>query len=50
MADIRFAGVADLPALHALVEGAYRGDSARRGWTHEAVMLGGQRTDQASLA
>lgn len=50
MADIRFAGVADLPALHALVESAYRGDSARRGWTHEADMLGGQRTDEAGLS
>ena len=42
--------MADLPALHALVESAYRGDSARRGWTHEADMLGGQRTDEAGLA
>ena len=39
----------DLPALHALVERAYRGDSARRGWTHEADLLGGQRTDLAAL-
>lgn len=38
-----------LPALHALVERAYRGDSARRGWTHEADLLGGQRTDLAAL-
>ncbi|WP_066650713.1 MULTISPECIES: GNAT family N-acetyltransferase [Sphingomonas] len=40
----------DVPALHALVESAYRGDSARGGWTHEADLLGGQRTDQAALA
>jgi GNAT superfamily N-acetyltransferase len=40
---------ADLPALHALVERSYRGDSARRGWTHEADLLGGQRTDMAAL-
>lgn len=39
----------DLPALHRLVHGAYRGDSARRGWTHEADLLDGQRIDQASL-
>ena len=50
MADIRAATDADLPKLHALVESAYRGDSARRGWTHEADMLDGQRTDEASLA
>ncbi len=49
VADIRFARAADLPALHALVESAYRGDSARRGWTHEADLLDGQRTDQAEL-
>ncbi len=40
----------DLPALHALVERAYRGDSARLGWTHEADLLGGQRTDLEALA
>lgn len=43
------ATAADLPALHALVERAYRGDSARRGWTHEADLLDGQRTDLAAL-
>ena len=41
---------ADLPALHVLVESAYRGDSARGGWTHEADLLGGQRTDLAALS
>ena len=39
----------DLPALHALVESAYRGESARRGWSHEADLLEGQRTDMAAL-
>lgn len=47
---VRPATAADIPALHALVESAYRGDSARRGWTHEADMLGGQRTDTGELA
>lgn len=47
---IRPATHADLTALHALVEGAYRGDSARQGWTHEADLLDGQRTDLAMLA
>lgn len=46
---IRLATPADLPALHALVERAYRGDSAKAGWTHEADLLGGQRTDLAAL-
>lgn len=39
----------DITALHALIERAYRGDSARLGWTHEADLLGGQRTDPALL-
>ncbi|MDB5686044.1 MAG: family N-acetyltransferase [Rhizorhabdus sp.] len=40
---------ADLPAIVALVNSAYRGDSARQGWAHEADYLSGQRTDEASL-
>ena len=44
------ATLADLPALHALIESAYRGDFARRGWSHEADLLGGQRTDLATLS
>jgi predicted N-acetyltransferase YhbS len=47
---MRAATAADIPALHALIESAYRGDSAKRGWTHEADLLGGQRTDAAALA
>ncbi len=46
---IRPAGEQDIAALHSLVESAYRGDSAKRGWTHEADLLGGQRTDLAAL-
>ena len=47
--DIRPATIANIPALHRLVERAYRGDSARKGWTHEADLLGGQRTDVDAL-
>ena len=43
------ASAADLQPLHALIESAYRGDSARRGWSHEADLLGGQRTDLEAL-
>lgn len=46
---IEVAGEGDLAALHALIEAAYRGDSARRGWTHEADLLDGQRTDIEAL-
>jgi predicted N-acetyltransferase YhbS len=48
--QIRHAVAADIPAVHHLVENAYRGDSARKGWTHEADLLGGQRTDAQALA
>ena len=44
------ATVEDLEALHALIHSAYRGDSARRGWTHEADLLDGQRADPEALA
>lgn len=40
----------DLDALHALIHRAYRGESAKAGWTHEADLLEGQRTDPESLA
>jgi GNAT superfamily N-acetyltransferase len=34
---------ADAPALKALLEAAYRGDSARAGWNHEADILDDER-------
>lgn len=40
----------DVPAIVALVESAYRGDSGRRGWTTESDLLDGQRTDAAGVA
>jgi GNAT superfamily N-acetyltransferase len=41
----RLATVDDVPAIVALVESAYRGESSRAGWTTEADLLDGQRTD-----
>jgi GNAT superfamily N-acetyltransferase len=41
---------ADLPAIVALVESAYRGEGSRAGWTTEADFLEGQRTSIADLA
>ncbi len=35
----------DVDALVALIESAYRGESSRAGWTTEADILQGQRTD-----
>ena len=48
--SFRVARDPDIAAAHILVESAYRGESAKRGWTHEADLLGGQRTDVAALA
>ena len=50
MPPIRPAVAADIPALHALIERAYRGEASRAGWTHEADYLTGARTDAATLA
>ncbi|GHH93382.1 GNAT family N-acetyltransferase [Streptomyces capillispiralis] len=41
----RDATEADVDALVALIESAYRGESSRAGWTTEADILQGQRTD-----
>jgi len=43
MTTIAAASLADAPALKALLEAAYRGDSARRGWNHEADILDDER-------
>ena len=43
--QFRTATRADVPQVVALVESAYRGDASRAGWTTEAEMLDGQRTD-----
>ena len=43
--SFRAARPADVPALVDLVESAYRGERSRVGWTHEADLLAGQRTD-----
>jgi GNAT superfamily N-acetyltransferase len=47
--DVRPAVAAELPAIHAVIERAYRGDSAKLGWTHEADLLFDTRTDLATL-
>lgn len=39
----------DVPAIVTLVESAYRGDLSRAGWTTEADLLDGQRTDVAAV-
>ena len=46
---IRIATPEDVGPLNQLVNGAYRGDSSRKGWTTEADLLGGIRTSKESL-
>jgi ribosomal protein S18 acetylase RimI-like enzyme len=47
--SFRRATVDDVPAVVALVESAYRGDDSRAGWTTEAELLDGQRTDEREV-
>ena len=39
----------DVPALMALIQSAYRGEDSRAGWTTEADILEGTRTDEAGV-
>jgi len=47
---LRLATPADAAQLQPLVHRAYRGETARRGWTHEADLLDGNRIDVDSVA
>lgn len=46
---ITTASPADAPALKDLLEAAYRGDSARQGWNHEADILDDERIGREEL-
>jgi GNAT superfamily N-acetyltransferase len=46
----RRAALADVAAVVELVHGAYRGEASRAGWTTEADLLDGQRTDADEVA
>ena len=48
--EFRAATAADVAAVRALVETSYRGEASRAGWTTEADLLDGQRTDPVQLA
>ena len=49
MVSFRAATAADVDALVPFVNGGYRGESSKRGWTTEADLLGGQRTDPGKM-
>ncbi len=46
---VRAATESDVAGLQALIHSAYRGDSSRLGWTHEADLLDGNRIDADML-
>lgn len=48
--EFRDATLDDAAAVVALVESAYRGESSKAGWTTEADLLHGQRTDPDSVS
>lgn len=43
------ASLEDVPELNKLVNSAYRGEEAKKGWTTEADLLDGTRIDEAAL-
>lgn len=47
--SFRPADPSDADAVCALVNSAYRGEGSKRGWTTEADLLGGQRTDREGV-
>ncbi len=47
---LREAQASDVGAITELVNSAYRGESSQAGWTTEANILGGQRTDAEAIA
>lgn len=47
---LRLATLEDAARIQPLVHRAYRGEAARKGWTHEADLLDGNRIDVESVA
>ncbi|HEU4470009.1 MAG TPA: GNAT family N-acetyltransferase [Flavisolibacter sp.] len=48
--EIAIAGPSDIAGLERLVNNAYRGEEAKKGWTHEADLIEGtKRIDAAAL-
>ena len=43
------ATLADIPALTLLINSAYRGETSKKGWTTEAHLLEGKRTDEPEM-
>lgn len=43
------ASLEDIPGLTILINSAYRGESSKKGWTTEAHLLEGKRTDEQEM-
>ena len=43
------AALQDIPALVTLINSAYRGETSKKGWTTEAHLLEGKRTDEEEM-
>jgi len=43
------ATIEDIPALTILINSAYRGETSKKGWTTEAHLLEGKRTDEPEM-
>lgn len=50
MIKFRKAEMSDAESINQLVNSAYRGESSKAGWTTEADLLGGQRTDVEKIS
>ena len=50
MPTVTIATLIDVPLLASLVNGAYRGETAKTGWTTESDLLDGTRIDEETLA
>jgi len=48
--DIKVSDPNDIPELVRLINSAYRGDGSKKGWTTEADLLEGTRTDKVNIA
>jgi N-acetylglutamate synthase-like GNAT family acetyltransferase len=49
MITFKIAKIKDADMISTLVNSAYRGESSKAGWTTEADLLGGQRTDAEKI-
>ncbi len=48
--EIKASDANDIQALVQLINSAYRGDGSKKGWTTEADLLDGTRTDEINIA